>query len=107
MCYVKTKLFIDDERFPITDDWAIARSSDEAILYIMVFGIPNEIAFDHDLGGDDTSRIFINKLSNYMLDTGAKFPKGFIYNIHSQNPIGVNWIKSTMDKLIEHIGYSY
>ena len=45
------KMFIDDERFPKTDDWTIVRSSQEAIDCVLKKGIPSHIAFDHDLGG--------------------------------------------------------
>ena len=44
------KLFIDDLRDPVTSDWKVARSSVEAKDIVVEFGIPNEIAFDHDLG---------------------------------------------------------
>jgi hypothetical protein len=47
------KLFIDDERFPVTDDWVIVRSSKEAIDHVLAHGMPSEISFDHDLGGND------------------------------------------------------
>ena len=33
------KLFIDDERFPVTDDWVIVRSSEEASKYVVDFCI--------------------------------------------------------------------
>lgn len=49
------KLFIDDERWPVTRGWVIARSTQEAIDNIKLRGMPNEIAFDHDLGLDDTA----------------------------------------------------
>ena len=48
--------------------------------------LPQEIAFDHDLGEGDTSIVFLNYLECYMLDNELKFPKDFIYTVHSQNP---------------------
>lgn len=99
------KLFIDDERNPVTDDWIIARNSSQAAEFVLFEGLPSEIAFDHDLGEDDTSIVFINWLINLMLDFKGKFPKDFTYTIHSANPIGASNIKSKMDALIMEVGY--
>ena len=43
-------LFIDDERFPVTPDWFVARNSYQAIKALELYGLPQEVAFDHDLG---------------------------------------------------------
>lgn len=99
------RLFIDDERFLVTPDWFIARNSFQAIKALELYGMPKEIAFDHDLGSQDTAIVFINHLENEMIDHGLKFPKGFIYTVHSQNPIGAANIISKMDSLIRHFGY--
>ncbi len=100
------KLFIDDERVPVhANDWLIARNSTHAFLMCTNQGMPSEIAFDHDLGGEDTSIIFLKMLTDYMLDYKIKFPKNFVYSIHSQNPIGASNIKSRMDSLIKELGY--
>lgn len=94
------KLFIDDERFPVTNDWVIARSSDEAIAMVTMHGMPTEISFDHDLGGDDTSRLFIMWMVDALLDGLITIPEGFTFSVHSQNPIGAEWIRSTMRGII-------
>ena len=94
------KMFIDDERYPITPDWFIARNSYDAIYAVKNYGFPNEIAFDHDLGGQDTSMVFLVWLSNYMLDNGLEFPKDFKYSIHSQNPIGTKNIEMFMENFM-------
>jgi hypothetical protein len=96
------KLFIDDERDPITNDWVIARTSIEAIHACVKFGLPHEIAFDHDLGGDDTSIHFINWLTDIIIDSRLIFPMGFSYSVHSQNPIGKKNIEGRMDNLINY-----
>lgn len=80
------KLFIDDERRPVDDSWEIVRSSQEAIDWVITNGLPEFISFDHDLGGDDTSMIFVHWLINYMLDNEIKDEVPFF--VHSQNPIG-------------------
>ena len=95
------KLFIDDLRDPVTSDWKVARSSVEAKDIVVEFGIPNEIAFDHDLGGDVTSIVFNNWLINEMLDEDLKLPEGFKFSIHSMNPIGVENIKSLMTGVVK------
>lgn len=99
------RLFIDDERFPISPDWFVARTSGQAIEAVKMYGLPQEIAFDHDLGEDDTSVVFLNYLECYMLDNELKFPKDFIYTIHSQNPVGAANITSKMDSFIKYFGY--
>lgn len=99
-----TKLFIDDERFPVTDDWVIVRSSKQAIAWVQTYGIPTHISFDHDLGGDDTSRVFIQWLTDQLIDEKLKFPPNFSFTVHSQNPIGARWIQGTMDGLVKNFG---
>ena len=94
------KLFIDDERNPVTNDWVIVRNSTEAIHVVQTRGCPSEIAFDHDLGADDTSIVFINWFINQILDGWLEIPPDFKYNVHSQNPIGASNIESKMDQII-------
>jgi hypothetical protein len=97
------KLFIDDERNPIEKNWVVARSSQEAIDYIKLFGtFPQEIAFDHDLGDDDTSIKLINWMTEMLMDEKYSFHKKFTYFVHSQNPIGKNNIDGLMTNLIKH-----
>ena len=97
------KLFIDDERYPVTPDWFIARNSYDAIYAVKTYGLPSEIAFDHDLGGRDTSMAFLYALSDYMLDNNLKFPSGFNYSIHSQNPVGSKNIDMFMNGFIKEL----
>lgn len=98
------KLFIDDERYPATDDFVIVRSSSEAIEYVRTHGIPTYVSFDHDLGGDDTSRIFVNLLIDHLMDNKLLLPKGFNFYVHSQNPIGRDWIQGTMRSVKDIFG---
>jgi hypothetical protein len=85
-------LYIDDIRTPQLQCWDIVRSSKEAIDWVDRNGIPDLISFDHDLGGDDTSMVFLKQLVE-------KYPKGytFKYYIHSANPIGKLNIQSFID----------
>ncbi len=95
-------MFIDDERFPVTDDWVIVRSSAEAINYVQQHGMPREISFDHDLGGEDTSRVFINWAIDALSHSTISFPANFTFSVHSQNPIGAQWITGTVNSLLRH-----
>ena len=96
------KMFIDDERYPVDDTWVICRNSTAAILYIEQNGLPVYISFDHDLGGNDTSILFINWLIDYLLDNELVLPKDFSYYVHSQNPIGAENIRSKMNGIIDY-----
>lgn len=96
------KMFLDDERFPAGDQYAIVRSSNKAIQAVQAAGMPITIAFDHDLGGDDTTMVFLNWLTEEIIDGKLSFPEGFTYSIHSQNPIGAANIDGWMKNLIKH-----
>jgi hypothetical protein len=96
------KLFIDDERFPVCDDFVIVRSSQEAIELVRERGHPKYISFDHDLGGDDTSIKFINWLTDELIDKRLTMPHNFSYYVHSQNPVGRSNIDSKIDQLIQY-----
>ena len=96
------KLFIDDGRYPVTNDWVIVRSSSEAIEYVKKFGFPEYISFDHDLGGEDTSMIFIHWMIDSYLDGNISIPDNFDFHVHSQNPIGKSNIKSLLYSFIAH-----
>lgn len=95
------KLFIDDERFPTTQDWVITRSSQESIDCLLKNGFPSHIAFDHDLGGTDTSMKFISWLIDYMLDNELHFEPDFTWSIHSQNPVGAENIHQIMSAIVK------
>ena len=87
-------LYIDDLRNPPADrDWVVCRSSQEALDLIMEIGMPSFISFDHDLGGEDTTMIFLRRLVNEVWDGQTVIPD---YQIHSANPVGVENIRSFM-----------
>jgi hypothetical protein len=88
-------LYLDDLRIPPADrDWIICRSTDEALSTIAEQGLPAFISFDHDLGGDDTSMVFLRRLVNELWDGGTPPPS---YQVHSANPVGVQNIVSFME----------
>lgn len=100
---MKYRLFIDDLRFLTTPDWFVARNSYEAISALYLYGCPSEIAFDHDLGGQDTAMVFVKKFADMLIDEEISLPEGFKYSVHSANPVGAENIKSFMDQLLEEI----
>lgn len=94
------KLFLDDERYPKGSGWNVARSSDSAIQMTLLEGMPQEISFDHDLGGDDTSMVFLHWLTAALLRKEVAFPEDFVYSVHSQNPVGARNVACLMDNLL-------
>lgn len=94
-------LFIDDERYPVKP-CVVARTSREAILMVDHWGLPDSIAFDHDLGGEDTVMAFVKWLEYKVTDGKIVIPKHFTFSVHSQNPVGAKNIKSLMDQLLEY-----
>lgn len=94
------KLFIDDERFPPENQggWVIARSSGEAIYFIVKYGWPNRISFDHDLGGSDTAMFVVYWMAEEISSGRYKgsMPEWYV---HSQNPIGKKNIEGYLQSL--------
>lgn len=88
------KLFIDDVRNPPGEDFSVVRSTAEAIEWVKTNGIPSFISFDHDLGGDDTSMVFIRRMYEEIWQEGNPIPD---YTVHSANPIGSKNIVSFME----------
>jgi hypothetical protein len=78
-------LFLDDERFPIGDNWEIVRSYEEAVEFVLKNGLPNFISFDHDLGTEKTGYDFAKWLVDHIMDNDLD---KFEFYVHSQNPIG-------------------
>ncbi len=83
------KLFLDDERDPVDDEWIIVRTIEEAIEVIEAKGLPSFISFDHDLGENQKTGF---DLAKWIIDWDIKFdiltPENFDFYVHSQNPIG-------------------
>lgn len=96
-------LFLDDLRDPVNNEFTVCRTSQEAIDLLYSMGVPQVISFDHDLGGDDTSMVYINHLINGVLDNRWTIPSGFIYYIHSANPVGSVNIESKMSSFLRYL----
>jgi len=111
------KLFLDDIRNPKDctnglvpshlnkmfwdNDWNIVRSYDQFAKWIVSNGLPDFIAFDHDLadvhyimdfsknsdnqGTERTGYDCAKWLGDYCIQNGLKLPD---FVVHSQNPVG-------------------
>lgn len=95
------KLFIDDERYPVDDSFIIVRSSKQAIDCVNTNGFPSFISFDHDLGSDDTSIVFIRFLVDKLIDNELTIPDDFDFYVHSQNPVGKKNIENWMVSILK------
>lgn len=79
------KIWIDDVRDP-PRGWFWSKTSRHAIRLLNTIGDKiEEISFDHDLGGDDTS-IPVANLLEQMAYEGKIQP--IVWRIHSANPVG-------------------
>lgn len=91
-------IFLDDERFPADLDkhkYVIARNYADFTYYIIEWGIPEFISFDHDLGEEKNGYHCAKYLIDRMLD--REYPEKIYYQIHSQNPVGAENIKSILE----------
>lgn len=95
------KIWIDDLRVP-AEGWLWAKSSQEAIdmldELLAAGGVYDIISFDHDLGGDDTSR----RVMNWIIENQF-FPTTEV-RIHTANPVGKGWLVGTAERYMpEHV----
>ena len=89
-------LWIDDVRLPPDDTWLWAKNSRQAIAMLDA-EIIDYIAFDFDLGGDDTALPVLHKIEEEAYN-GKKPPR---WNAHTANPVGRNHIETIMSKALE------
>ena len=94
------RLWIDDVREPPNETWDWVTTSEAAIALMREFQqfgmlwIPREIvSFDHDLGGDDTTRPVVL----WMIENNFKFDE---YNVHSANPVGRDWLEGMIERYL-------
>lgn len=102
---LKYKMFLDDIRNPedvglVNDEYVIVRDYQVAVDYMEKFGCPDYITFDHDLGKENAPTGY--SVAKWMVSKdqdkkGKFFPKDFMYNVHSANPVGAENINKFMD----------
>ena len=98
------KLWIDDLRKDPDREWAgvaepegwiWVKTSEDAIGWLRAqryFQTPlDQISFDHDLGGEDTTR----KVLTWMIEN-EYWPK--VITVHSANPVGRDWLLGTAER---------
>jgi hypothetical protein len=95
------RLWIDDVREPPDETWDWVTTSEAAIALMREFSefgylwIKREvISFDHDLGGDDTTRPVVL----WMIENNYRFDE---YRVHSQNPIGRDWLTGMIERYLK------
>lgn len=102
---MQRKLFIDDIREPPDYSYDVVRSTLEAKGYILKYGVPDFISFDHDLGDDDTAFVFVKWLVELDLEEGNWIPDDFEFHVHSANPVGKENINSYLNNYMEFKKY--
>lgn len=98
-------LYVDDIRNPVTDrDWHVVRTVDQAVNFILHYGLPSYISFDHDLGPDPEPTGFdlAKWIVDASLDNRIVIPDDFKFNVHSANPVGRRNIESLLTGYLEY-----
>ncbi|MGH2308113.1 cyclic-phosphate processing receiver domain-containing protein [Aliarcobacter sp. ERUVET-8] len=100
------KLYLDDVRDLPDESFDLARSYEEAVLFVKENGIPPFISFDHDLGVDENEKLlptgfdFAKWLVEMDMDNIYKFPENFSFHVHSANPVGKGNIESYLNNYL-------
>lgn len=90
------RVYLDDIRHPQTEGFVVLRSYQEFVDYVLMFGCPSYISFDHDLGNNIPSGYDCLKwLIDHDLQSQGFIPGDFEINVHSANPVG----KENIEKL--------
>ncbi len=112
---IKTLLWLDDVRNPFSADWVLqyapefAYESDTKIEWVKTpiefkewitkNGIPHTVAFDHDLGEDESGYDCAKWLVDYCIDNNVMLPQ---WTIQSANPVGKDNINGLMNNFLKH-----
>jgi len=100
---MKYKIYLDDLRTPVDNEWVIVRSYDEFVSKINEIGLENIelISLDHDLGNSATEEYFNNVSPNYILNyenikekTGYDASKFIVSLFYQKNEDRVNMGRS-------------
>lgn len=91
------KIWIDDVR-PMPEGFDIwFKNSYDAVEFLNQHNNLNRIdfiSFDHDLGGEDTSRPVVQMIEEAAFN--GKIDRVIRYNVHSANTVGAEWIRQAM-----------
>lgn len=113
---MKPWLYLDDQRTPVDERFAVVRTYDEFVEYISKNGIPEYISFDHDLGEEHIEHFLTNgdltkiEYDNFKAKTGyhcACWLAGWCLmhgeklkrvGVHSANPAGAKNIQDRINR---------
>jgi hypothetical protein len=92
------RIWVDDIREPPDEDWVWAKTSQDALDWLMSSQICGHdtcqfdiMSLDHDLGGDDTTRpIVLWMCENDFWPVEVR--------CHSANPVGIDWIEGMIER---------
>ncbi len=120
----KVRVYLDDVRTPIENDWVVCRDYDEFVNKVSEIGLENiyMISLDHDLGETAIREYFKNVKTNYVLDydnihekTGYDCTKWLVSEsmdkniplplimVHSANPIGSSNIMGYVNNYLKNM----
>ena len=97
------KMFIDDERYPVEDDFIIVRNKNEFLSFLKRLGAPSYISFDHDLASNEYNGYDLAKIlvEIDMNENGNFLPCNFSFYVHSANPVGKKNIEMFLNNYLE------
>ncbi len=93
------KIYLDDMRTPVDDNWVVVRNYDEFVSKVTEIGLEkiSLISLDHDLGDSAMGEYFKNVAINYKLDyenitekTGYDCCKWLVNHFYDKNPKRLN-----------------
>lgn len=120
----KVRVYLDDVRTPIENDWVVCRDYDEFVNKVSEICLENiyMISLDHDLGETAIREYFKNVKTNYILDydnihekTGYDCTKWLVSEsmdkniplplimVHSANPIGSSNIMGYVNNYLKNM----
>lgn len=91
-----TKLWIDNLRTP-PPGWLWVKTSHEAIVALSVMDV-QEVSFDYDLGGGDTTLRVILWLCEQQERYGRTYLFPAVCRVHADNPGDRDWIASALNR---------
>ena len=106
LCEMK-KIYLDDIRTPIAEDWIVVRNYDEFVNKVTEIGLSeiDTVSLDHDLGDDAMNEYFTNVSPNYKLDydnikekTGYDCAKWLVDYFYEMNPDRIEMSRTKKSK---------
>lgn len=97
-----TKLFLDDVREPFDNTWFVVRNFHTYVSYIKKYGVPDVIAFDHDLGPTEPNGF---DCATWLVGNCTTLPKVVI--VHSYNIAGAKRIASLFKAIVNTLVFPY